>query len=70
MFCKQIIHVDIDHLRKSPCLNAYLPIVRHRSMTLTETTVIGDSDSDGDDEDEDEEDALTPIKRTQSPVRA
>ncbi|KAF5349799.1 hypothetical protein D9758_010167 [Tetrapyrgos nigripes] len=25
MFCQEIIHVDIENLKKSPCLNAYLP---------------------------------------------
>lgn len=54
MFCGEIIQVDIENLKKSPCLNAYFPptpqiqrLVRHRSMTLTETTAreeISDSD--------------------------
>ncbi|KAF5374230.1 hypothetical protein D9758_004681 [Tetrapyrgos nigripes] len=44
MFCQEIIHVDIENLKKSPCLNAYLPtkqqhkLVRHKSLTLTEAT--------------------------------
>ncbi|KAJ4478995.1 Bestrophin, RFP-TM, chloride channel-domain-containing protein [Lentinula aciculospora] len=54
MFCGEIVQVDIDNLKKSPCLNAYLPptpqtqrLVRHRSMTLTEATAREEtSDSD------------------------
>jgi len=43
MFCQEIIYVDIENLKKSPCLNAYLPapqheLVRHSSMTLIEAT--------------------------------
>jgi len=53
MFCQEIIHVDIQNLKKSPCLNAYLApqqheLIRHRSMTLTEATANGDSDSEAD----------------------
>jgi ion channel-forming bestrophin family protein len=25
MFCKEIIHVDLQNLKTSPCLNAYFP---------------------------------------------
>ncbi|KAJ3825988.1 Bestrophin, RFP-TM, chloride channel-domain-containing protein [Lentinula raphanica] len=56
MFCSEIIQVDIENLKKSPCLNAYLPptpkiqrLVKHRSMTLTEVTTrseLSDSDTD------------------------
>ncbi|KAF9026144.1 UPF0187-domain-containing protein [Hymenopellis radicata] len=68
MFCQEIIHVDIEHLKKSPCLNAYLEPqhharIRHRSMTLTEITAADDRAS----EDEDEPDDVGPA-RTQSPV--
>ncbi|KAF9052522.1 UPF0187-domain-containing protein [Hymenopellis radicata] len=48
MFCQEIIHVDIERLKKSPCLNAYLEPQHHariRSMTLTEVISAGD-DSD------------------------
>ncbi|KAJ7590875.1 Bestrophin, RFP-TM, chloride channel-domain-containing protein [Mycena floridula] len=50
MFCQEIIHVDIQNLKKSPCLNAYLPpaqkqITRQYSMSLTEATAQG-SDSE------------------------
>jgi predicted membrane chloride channel (bestrophin family) len=44
MFCKEIIEVDITNLKKSPCLNSYLPptprLARHRSMTLAEAIEI------------------------------
>ncbi|KAJ3797543.1 Bestrophin, RFP-TM, chloride channel-domain-containing protein [Lentinula aff. detonsa] len=54
MFCSEIIQVDIENLKKSPCLNAFLPrtpkiqrLVKHRSMTLTEATAREElSDSD------------------------
>ncbi|KAE9404912.1 UPF0187-domain-containing protein [Gymnopus androsaceus JB14] len=54
MFCKEIIEVDINNLKKSPCLNAYFPptpklqrLVRQRSMTLAEATAYGEeSESD------------------------
>ncbi len=60
MLCREIIHVDIDNLKKSPCLNAYFQPpqtqqpIRQGSLTLTETTNYltedpgddGDSDSD------------------------
>lgn len=44
MFCQEIIHVDIENLKKSPCLNAYLPpqqheLTRNRSMTLIEASL-------------------------------
>ncbi|KAJ7682841.1 Bestrophin, RFP-TM, chloride channel-domain-containing protein [Mycena rosella] len=43
MFCQDIIKQDIESLKSSPCLNAYLgaeqpALIRHRSMTLTEAT--------------------------------
>jgi hypothetical protein len=43
MFCQDIIKQDIESLKGSPCLNAYLgpeqhSLVRHRSMTLIEAT--------------------------------
>ncbi|KAK7450605.1 hypothetical protein VKT23_012915 [Stygiomarasmius scandens] len=52
MFCQEIIHVDIENLKKSPCLNAYLPLqqarklVKQRSMTLTEATANEGNESD------------------------
>jgi len=45
MFCREIIHADIEHLKTSPCLNAYLgpqrPAPEHRkSMTLVEVSAL------------------------------
>ncbi|KAJ3730987.1 UPF0187-domain-containing protein [Lentinula guzmanii] len=41
MFCQEIIHVDLENLKSTACLNAYLPQAHQsahkRSMTLTET---------------------------------
>ncbi|KAJ3789196.1 UPF0187-domain-containing protein [Lentinula aff. detonsa] len=41
MFCQEIIHVDLENLKSTACLNAYLPqahkSAHKRSMTLTET---------------------------------
>ncbi|KAJ4501430.1 Bestrophin, RFP-TM, chloride channel-domain-containing protein [Lentinula lateritia] len=40
MFCQEIIHVDIENLKRTPCLNAYLPqahkLAHKHSMTVTE----------------------------------
>ncbi|KAF8058525.1 Bestrophin, RFP-TM, chloride channel-domain-containing protein [Lyophyllum atratum] len=43
LFCHEIVHADIEHLKKSPCLNAYLgptrPTPVHRqSMTVVEVS--------------------------------
>ncbi|KAK0201949.1 Bestrophin, RFP-TM, chloride channel-domain-containing protein [Desarmillaria ectypa] len=58
MFCHELIHVDIENLKTSPCLNAYFQPpqsqqpIRQGSLTLTETTTYltedpgKDSDSD------------------------
>ncbi|KAK0464346.1 Bestrophin, RFP-TM, chloride channel-domain-containing protein [Desarmillaria tabescens] len=54
MFCREIIHVDIENLKKSPCLNAYFQPpqsqqpVRQGSLTLTETTAYLTEDPDKD----------------------
>lgn len=56
MFCQEIIRPDIDSLKVSPCLNAYLgprprEPVRSRSMTLIEATEQDQhSDSESDDD--------------------
>ncbi|SJL07656.1 uncharacterized protein ARMOST_11006 [Armillaria ostoyae] len=58
MLCREIIHVDIDNLKKSPCLNAYFQPpqtqqpIRQGSLTLTETTNYLTEDP-GDDSDSD-----------------
>ncbi|KIK69657.1 hypothetical protein GYMLUDRAFT_34048 [Collybiopsis luxurians FD-317 M1] len=40
LFCQEIIHVDIENLKRTPCLNAYLPpahkLTHQRSMPLIE----------------------------------
>ncbi|KAJ3878703.1 hypothetical protein F5051DRAFT_439487 [Lentinula edodes] len=40
MFCQEIIHVDLENLKRTPCLNAYLPqahkLTHKHSMTVTE----------------------------------
>ncbi|KAK0504154.1 hypothetical protein EDD18DRAFT_1345036 [Armillaria luteobubalina] len=64
MLCREVIHVDIDNLKKSPCLNAYFQPpqirqpVRQGSLTLTETTSYLTKDP-GDDGDSDSEFELT-----------
>ncbi|KAF5389260.1 hypothetical protein D9757_003440 [Collybiopsis confluens] len=45
LFCQEIIHVDIENLKRTPCLNAYFPPPAHtrphqRSMTITEVADI------------------------------
>jgi len=55
MFCQDIIRPDIESLKSTPCLNAYLGpeaphLVRHRSMTLTEATAHEDFEDVSDEE--------------------
>jgi len=43
LFCRSIIHVDIQQLQNAPCLNAYISPrrrakMKHRSMTVVEAT--------------------------------
>ena len=43
LFCREIIHADVEHLRTSPCLNAYLGSshphpTRRKSMTVAEVS--------------------------------
>lgn len=59
VFCHEIIHVDIENFKKSPCLNAYSQPpqgqqpVRQGSLTLAETTncLTKDPDDDSDSND-------------------
>lgn len=41
LFCQEIIHVEIENLKRTPCLNAYLPeshkVAHRQSMTVVET---------------------------------
>ncbi|KAG6888353.1 hypothetical protein C0995_009046 [Termitomyces sp. Mi166 len=51
LFCRAIVHADIEHLKSSPCLNAYFgpshPIAVHRqSMTLVEISSRYKADAD------------------------
>jgi len=45
LFCRAIIHVDIQQLQHVSCLNAYVPPrqkakMKHRSGTVTEATSV------------------------------
>ncbi|KAJ3777473.1 UPF0187-domain-containing protein [Lentinula raphanica] len=48
MFCQEIIHVDLENLKRTACLNAYLPVahkaVHKQSITLTEAAYPNPSD--------------------------
>ncbi|KAL0955876.1 hypothetical protein HGRIS_002075 [Hohenbuehelia grisea] len=55
LFCAEVIHADIAHLKSSPCLNAYFPgphrptyPVHRRSLTLVEATeLVGTEEDEG-----------------------
>lgn len=42
MFCQEVIHSDLEHVKRTPCRNAYLGSYRDEGFTLDQGDLIGE----------------------------
>lgn len=58
MFCREVIHVDLENLKTSPCLNAYFPhSSKQQERPSHSRSLTHIADDEGDDGEEEGSDA-------------